>query len=259
MFKNIFKIILSAAGIIILSTPVFAATTVLFSPQNIVVEEEKHFTLRLLVYPHGVENYTAMIQVRYPEDLLEAEDFVFADGWMAVLQQGYDGIDNANGVLIKTAGYPGGISEPQIFGTISFLGKKTGDGIVRVGGYSVVFDKSNQNVLVVPLGETTVSIKKEGFTPEEEVIPEDEEIIPPEEEVIPEDEKIVSPEEEIISVPLFDISVEPAAKKSEKIETIYLLVAIGMIFSVIVIVFIIISYIIDRKKEKKMYNEEKKN
>ena len=281
-----FIFIITLLVVVFAVMPALAATTVLFSPSSVSVEEGRQFTLRLIVYPHEVENYTAMIQVRYPEDLLKAESFNFIGDWFPVLQPGYDGIDNTEGVLIKTAGYPGGFSEPKVFGEITFVGKKTGKGVVRVGGYSMVFDKSSQNVLVGPLGQVSVSVEMPGtgegeavtgegeavtgegevvtgegevVTGEEEIIPLEEEITPEEEEIIspeeeeiisPEEEEIISPEEEIIPTPLFDVIIEPEVKEKRNIMPIIIIVLF------IVAILIVVSSIIYRRKKKSLLKDE---
>ena len=258
-----FIFIITLLVVVFAVTPVLAATTVLFSPSSVSVEDGRQFTLRLIVYLHEVENYTAMIQVRYPEDLLKAESFNFIGDWFPVLQPGYDGIDNTEGVLIKTAGYPGGFSEPKVFGEITFVGKKTGKGVVRVGGYSMVFDKSSQNVLVGPLGQVSVSVEMPGtgegeavtgegeaVTGEGEVVTGEEEIIPLEEEITPEEEEIISPEEEIIPTPLFDVIIEPEVKEKRNIMPIIIIVLF------IVAILIVVSSIIYRRKKKSLLKDE---
>ena len=60
---------------------------------------------------------------------------------------GYDSIDNANGVLIKSAGYPAGFSSVTAFGTISFSAKKAGSGTIKVGNSSLAFQASGQSAI----------------------------------------------------------------------------------------------------------------
>jgi len=58
-----------------------------------------------------------------------------------------DLIDNAKGVLIKSAKYPDNVSSTAIFGIVSFTAKKTGSGVIKLGDNSIVLDSNNQNVL----------------------------------------------------------------------------------------------------------------
>ncbi|MBU3923248.1 cohesin domain-containing protein [Patescibacteria group bacterium] len=147
MRKLIFTFTLSVLGIAIWSMPVLAATNVLFSSTSVNVKQGQNFTLTTSINPGDVKNYTVKLELNYPADILEVKSFVFASNWMPLSQSGYDLIDNTNGVLIKTAGYPSGISSTTTFGTISFSAKKAGTGTITLGGNSLALDSTNQNVL----------------------------------------------------------------------------------------------------------------
>ena len=134
-------------GIMMGLTPVLAATDILFSPASITVKQGQTFILSASVNPQGVKNYTVKLELNYPADLLEVKSFTFGSKWMPLSQPGYDSIDNTKGVLIKTAGYTGGLSSIASFGTISFLAKKTGSGTIVVGDDSLALDSTNKNVL----------------------------------------------------------------------------------------------------------------
>ena len=79
--------------------------------------------------------------------MLEVKSFTFAHLWMALVQPGYDSVDNVSGVLVKTAGYPGGLSSSASFGTISFSAKKAGSGVITIGDNSLAFAATSQSVL----------------------------------------------------------------------------------------------------------------
>ncbi len=182
MNKTIFTIILGALGTVILAMPVLAATALSLSPTSINVTQGQNFNLVVAINPQGVKNYTVKIELQYPADLLEVKTFTLANNWMALSQQGYDLIDNENGLLIKTAGYPGGVSEPITFGTISFSAKQTGSGIIKIGNNSLVLDATNQDVFNGTLTQTSFVIAlptsesspSETSKPEEEIITEEE-------------------------------------------------------------------------------------
>ena len=148
-------IVLLVFGIVI-AAPAFAVTTVSFSSQSINVNEGQNFNVIVSVNPQNVSNYTEKIELNYPADLIEARSFSFGNSWTPLSQQGYDLIDNTNGVLIKTAGYPGGISSSAIFGTVSFFAKKAGTGAIKLGSNSLAFDVNSQNVLS---GMPEISVK----------------------------------------------------------------------------------------------------
>ncbi len=141
-----------------IAAPAFAATNVSFAPVNVSVRQGQTFTLTVGVNPQGAKNYTAKTELRYPADLLEVKSFTFAPSWMPLSQSGYDLTDNTNGVLIKTAGYPGGISAPITFGTVSFLAKKSGNGTIALNSNSFALDANNQNVLASASVQTAVVI-----------------------------------------------------------------------------------------------------
>jgi len=147
MRKLLFTISLAALGVIVLAMPALAATTVSLSPVNISVTSGKNFNVVIAVNPQGASNYTEKIELDYPADLLQVKSFSLGSNWMALSQTGYDLIDNTNGKLIKTAGYPGGLSSSATFGTISFYAKKAGSGTIKLGSGSLALDANNQNVL----------------------------------------------------------------------------------------------------------------
>lgn len=182
MNKTIFTIILGILGTAVLAMPVLAATVLSLSPTSINVIQGQNFNLVVAINPQGVKNYTVKTELQYPADLLELKTFTLADNWITLSKQGYDLIDNENGLLIKTAGYPGGVSEPITFGTISFSAKQTGSGVIKVGDNSFVFDATNQDVLSGVLAQTSVVIA----SPISESEPEPEPISEESEEVITE-------------------------------------------------------------------------
>lgn len=197
MKKNVLTIII-ASVLIFLGWSV-SATTITFSSANISVVEGDVFDLDIGLNPQGSTSYTAKAEVRYPADLLEVKSFSLATGWMVVSQRGYDQIDNSNGLLVKTGGYPGGITNFTKFGTIRFLAKKTGSGIVKVTTNSLVLNAANQNVLVEPLVEASINISASA-TPTEGLL------APPPAGGIQTEEGTVVPEE---GIPLFDVSIMP--------------------------------------------------
>lgn len=158
MKKFILTILLGVVGVMVLAAPALAATSVSFTPVNVSVRQGQAFILTIGVNPQGTKNYTAKTELRYPADLLEVKSFTFANGWMALAQPGYDLTDNANGVLIKTAGYPGGVSSAVTFGTVSFLAKKSGNGTITLNSNSFALDANNQNVLAGASVQTAVAI-----------------------------------------------------------------------------------------------------
>ncbi len=158
MKKTLLTILLGAFGAMAIAAPALAATSVSFTPVNVSVRQGQSFTLTIGINPQGAKNYTAKTELRYPADLLEVKSFTFASGWTPLSQSGYDLTDNTNGVFIKTAGYPGGVSSAVTFGTVSFLAKKSGNGTIALNSNSFVLDANNQNILADAVVRTTVAI-----------------------------------------------------------------------------------------------------
>ena len=124
-----------------------AATTAFFTPTQVSVTSGQRFNLTVSVNPQGGADYAEKIEVNYPADLLEVVAFTPAPTWIAMNQSGYDSINNGSGILVKTAGYPAGISSPGVFGTITFYAKKTGNGIVKIGSNSLAFQANAQTAI----------------------------------------------------------------------------------------------------------------
>lgn len=159
MKKLIFTTILTLSTAVLVSS-VWAATLVSFSPSSVNVTQGQTFNVTVTLNPQGVKSYTTKLELKYPINLLEAKSFTFGSNssWIPLSQPGYDLIDNTNGVLIKSAGYPGGVSSPIIFGTVSFLAKSSGNGLIELGNNSFVLDSINQNVLGGAKAKTTVVV-----------------------------------------------------------------------------------------------------
>lgn len=158
MRKFLFTVLAGIFGAIIFASPALAATSASFTPVNVNVTEGQDFTLRIAINPHGTKNYTAKMEVHFSADLIEVKSFAFANTWMAISQSGYNLTDNTNGVLIKSAGNPGGVSSSVTFGTVSFSAKKSGKGTITLNGNSFVLDANNQNTLnAFPQSAVTIS------------------------------------------------------------------------------------------------------
>lgn len=158
MKKTVFIIILGL-GALVLATPVLASTSISLSPSNINVAPGENFNVVVAVNPYGVGNYTVKAEIEYPADLLKVKSFNFGSGWLALSQSGYDLVDNENGLLIKTAGYPGGLSASATFGVITFSAKKTGGGIITIGSNSLSLDSANKDVFNNVLSYASFNIK----------------------------------------------------------------------------------------------------
>jgi hypothetical protein len=162
MKKIIFASLL--AGTIFLAGTALAATSFSFSSTAFNVAQGQSFVLRTTVDPQGTANYTVKLELQYPADILEVRLFTLGNSWMPVSQPGYDLIDNTSGVLIKSAGYPGGLSSSATFGTVSFYAKKSGNGTIQTTNNSFALDANSQNVLSGTV-QASVAIAKPSVVP----------------------------------------------------------------------------------------------
>jgi len=123
------------------------ASTLSFSPSNISIVKGKTVDVTVVVNPQDSVAYTSGATINFPANLISVSSFEFAPGWMPLTQTGYDLTDNSNGIVVKTAGYPGGLSNAAALGTIHFLAKATGNGVIKATSNSFVYDINSQNTL----------------------------------------------------------------------------------------------------------------
>lgn len=142
---------------LIAPTALAGAGTITVSPATKEIMQGQTFTMSVNVNP-AAALFTAKAVVRYPANLLEVKGFSYGSQWLPLTQAGYDGIDNASGVLVKTAGYPGGLSAAKALGTITFRAKATGTATITVGSDSALLDSNSANTLTSG-GTSSVTIK----------------------------------------------------------------------------------------------------
>ena len=149
--------IISAALALALPASVSAASISL-SPSTVSVTPGKTFTVTLTAVPSGAKVYTARANVSFDPALVSVSGFDLASDWLALKAGGYDLVDNANGALVKTAGYPGGVTAPTVFGTVTFTAKASGTATISVTGQSMMLDDSNKNALSGTQGSAVATI-----------------------------------------------------------------------------------------------------
>ncbi|OGH80898.1 MAG: hypothetical protein A3I29_00660 [Candidatus Magasanikbacteria bacterium RIFCSPLOWO2_02_FULL_44_11] len=135
----------------------FAATSVSFSPSVGEYREGQTFAVNVSVNSQNPV-YTVKAELTYPADLLEVQSFTFANNWMPLTQAGYDLVDNNKGMLIKTAGYPSGLSSQAILGTAVFKVKAKGSAVVKLGNSSMALDANNTNTISNFSSQTTFTL-----------------------------------------------------------------------------------------------------
>src|SRR6266498_528758 len=137
-------VILGLLGLVSLTQA--ASDSLLLSPAAKTVTKGQTFTVVVSVKPVGDKVYTVKASVTYPASLLEVKSFAFASGWLPLTQPGYDSINNTNGLLVKSAGYAGGLSSLKTLGTITFRAKAAGTARVLVGNDSLMLNATNVNL-----------------------------------------------------------------------------------------------------------------
>jgi hypothetical protein len=122
------------------------AAGISLSPAKIETAKGKDFEVTIMVDPQSETIYTAKVELRFPAELVSAATFVPASGWLPLTQPGYDSLDNAGGLVIKTGGYAGGIGKPTAFGTVRFTSKTDGEGSLQVTANSLLYNAASENV-----------------------------------------------------------------------------------------------------------------
>lgn len=138
-------------------------------------------TAKVFVSPEGKTIYTAQLVLAIDDQVLNVSNIQAASGWFMLSQQGYDKV--APGEVMKTGGYPGGISTPQEFLTFTITRKTAATGALVVSSESQILDKNGVNVhtgsdarvfpQIVAQEPAAPRVLPEEFTiQEEEVIPD---------------------------------------------------------------------------------------
>jgi len=145
-----------------------AVTTATLVPSATQVAPGATLQVRVTLDPASTVNYAEKVALIYPADLLEATGFTFAPTWVALTQPGYDSIDNINGVMYKSAGYPAGFNSATLYGTASFRAKGVGTAKIGLGSDSVSYEKSasstitgNNSVVTITAVPATVTNRPE--------------------------------------------------------------------------------------------------
>ena len=136
------------------------AGNVYLAPQSISVKAGQTFNVTVSIDPAGATVYTAVVNVKYPADLVEVKGFTQSGSWMTLNQTGYDLVDNTNGVLIKTAGYPKGLNGATTFGVVSFRAKKDGVGTISVTSSTKLLDSKNVDARTGSFASIALNVAK---------------------------------------------------------------------------------------------------
>src|SRR3989338_4323793 len=133
-------------SIFILFSPiVLYAATVNFSPASVSIEEGQTFSLAVSADAGADKVVTVKMVLVYPQDMLEPISFAFASSWFPLTQPDFDKMEN--GMVIKTAGFPGGFMGTREFRTIIFRAKRAGAATVSVSNESLMLNAQNVSAL----------------------------------------------------------------------------------------------------------------
>lgn len=129
-------------------TPAYASTFKV-SQENLVVKKGDVIKLVVSVDSRNNKNYTFKSSIKFPADLVSVHSWQWNDSWMPIVVAGYDSIDNVNGSIVRTGGYPGGIISQKEFGVITFIAKKDGKGVITLnGGDSFILNADGEDTLI---------------------------------------------------------------------------------------------------------------
>ena len=142
-----YSTILIVLGVLLFSHATFAATSASMSPSAVNAVAGTTFTVTVGVDSGSDTNDAEKIEIKYPTDLVTVTNVAQTNDWMALTQAGYDSLDATNGIVLKTAGFPGGFSGKKTFETITFRAKSAGTGTISLGANSIAFLESSQGAI----------------------------------------------------------------------------------------------------------------
>ena len=162
--KNKLYLILAFAFLMIM--PISASAAVFsFSPNSGAFTSGETFSVDIYVDPANSEEITvAKLVSEFSESGLEVVSFKQADGWIALPVADSDVVDNANGFLIKVAGFPSKVTEKKLFGTVVFKAKSASTATFNAVDGSMMLDTSNTDRYVASSGAAFV-ISEPSTTP----------------------------------------------------------------------------------------------
>lgn len=92
-------------------------------------------------------SYTFSFSMSFDKKILKVENWKGEEGLMNILVPDYDLIDNSNGEIIKTAGFPGGANGLKKIGIITFVAKEDGKANFTVNEKSFILNENGENIL----------------------------------------------------------------------------------------------------------------
>jgi len=166
-------------AIIILSTLIpaiaLASTNVTLTPSRTTAVVGQYFTVAVALNPSEAV-YTSKVALTYTSDNIKYVSFTQGANWMPLPLSGYDEVNASTRSIIKTGGYPRGVSTPVRFGTLTFRATKAGIATISVAPGTSILNVSNQNVsssvantIQVVIGTSPVLVEVIEEIPTEEI------------------------------------------------------------------------------------------
>ena len=149
-------------AIIILSALVpalaYAATNVTLTSSRSTATVGQYFTVAISINP-SESVYTSKISLAYSSDKIQYSSFTQGANWLPLVQTGYDLVSASTGSIVKTGGYPKGVSTPVNFGTLTFKATKVGTATIAVATGTQILNVNNQNVSSGSANQIQIVIK----------------------------------------------------------------------------------------------------
>ena len=155
---NITKLVALGLVIAFVAPSAASAAVIGLSSATSVANKGATFSVTVSADSLGEKAYTVRANLSFDPTLLEFVSWSFAPKWLVLSQTGYDTEDNVKGILVKTAGYPGGVTSSTFLGTAVFRTKLAGTATVAAGADSLILDKTNKNLLLGGQGSVRVTI-----------------------------------------------------------------------------------------------------
>lgn len=166
------RIILTAIIALVAMPFVASASTIVLTPTSVSVTPGQTFTVTVTAVPtSGTKLYTVKADLSFDPSIVQETNFSFAQGWIPLTQKGYDSTDNTNGNVMKTGGYPGGISSATVLGTATFAATKAGTATISVTSTSAAYDSTSNNTISGTQGAASVAVAAPAPTPTPKPVP----------------------------------------------------------------------------------------
>lgn len=169
-FKYIYIFIFIFVGCLALFNAASASTVLQLLPREVSLKEGEDFSLTVKAIPASDTNFTVRLALNFPPEQLVFKSWKFSDKWLPLVKPGYDRLDEQGGILLRTAGYPGGFASAVTFGTIVFTAKKTGVAEIRVSADSFSLDANGSNLAVAGQPVRIISANSEPPAPKRPTI-----------------------------------------------------------------------------------------